>query len=72
MIERNFEQGLAEQLCGDHRRERVALLIAINPGVLLMREFLGRAALNGDAVKYLVPYLEAVFDAATNLPGQSA
>ena len=66
MIERNFEQGLAEQLPGEHRRERAALLIGLNIGVVLMREVLGNTALNGEGAEDLVPYLEAVFDAATN------
>jgi AcrR family transcriptional regulator len=66
MIERNFEESLAEQLPGEHRRERAALLIGLNIGVLLMREVLGNTALNGEGAEDLVPYLEAVFDAATN------
>jgi AcrR family transcriptional regulator len=66
MIERNFEQGLAEQLPGEHGRERAALLIAINVGVLLMREVFGSTSLNGEHAKHAVPYLEAVFDAVNN------
>jgi AcrR family transcriptional regulator len=66
MIERNFEQGLAERLSGEHARERAALLIAISTGVLLMREVLGNTSLNGEGAEHLVPYLEAVFDVVNN------
>jgi AcrR family transcriptional regulator len=70
-IERNYEQGLAADLGGDYARGRAALLIAINMGVLLMREVLGNAALMSADAAELIPNLEAAFRAAASpSPGQ--
>jgi AcrR family transcriptional regulator len=65
-IERNYERALAADLGGEHARGRAALLIAINMGVLLMREVLGNAALTRKDATSLIPNLEAAFRAAAD------
>ncbi|MGI5135403.1 TetR/AcrR family transcriptional regulator [Streptomyces sp. CA-106110] len=67
MIEHRFQHGLADQLLGEQRHERAALILAIGIGILVMREVIGVAALNGD-VTGLTPYLEAVFEAVEDGP----
>jgi AcrR family transcriptional regulator len=62
-IERGIENPLAEQLSGEHAEGRAALLLAMNLGVLIMREVLGSAALTAENSRELVPYLEAAFRA---------
>jgi AcrR family transcriptional regulator len=68
VIERYGEQPLAELLTGPHREGRAALLIAVNMGVLLMRDIIGTTALTNDETNELIPYLDAVFRALTNPP----
>ncbi|WP_148009577.1 TetR/AcrR family transcriptional regulator [Streptomyces sp. ME109] len=61
LIELRFEEGLAEGLTGEQRRERAALIMSVNIGFLLMRDVLGVGALNGDAGD-LDPYLGAALE----------
>ncbi|MEU3248859.1 MULTISPECIES: TetR/AcrR family transcriptional regulator [unclassified Streptomyces] len=61
LIELRFEEGLAEGLTGERRRERAALIMSVNIGFLLMRDVLGVGALNGDAGD-LDPYLGAALE----------
>jgi AcrR family transcriptional regulator len=61
-IERKGAEPLAARLTGPHRDARAALLIAINMGILLMRDILGTTALTNEEAEELVPYLEAAFE----------
>ncbi|GAB2830387.1 TetR family transcriptional regulator [Actinoallomurus bryophytorum] len=63
VIERSGTQSVAARLSGPHRDGRAALLIAINMGILLMRDILGTAALTDEEAEELVPYLEAAYEA---------
>jgi AcrR family transcriptional regulator len=63
VIERSGTQSVAARLTGPHRNGRAALLIAINMGILLMRDILGTTALTDEEAEELVPYLEAAFAA---------
>jgi AcrR family transcriptional regulator len=63
VIERSGTQSVAARLTGPHRDGRAALLIAINMGILLMRDILGTAALTDEEAEELVPYLEAAYEA---------
>jgi AcrR family transcriptional regulator len=72
VIERHGAQPLAALLTGPHRDGRAALLIAINMGILLMRDILGTAALTNEEGEDLVPYLEAAFKAVAGSPDERA
>jgi AcrR family transcriptional regulator len=63
VIERSGTQSVAARLTGPHGDGRAALLIAINMGILLMRDILGTAALTDEEAEELVPYLEAAYEA---------
>jgi len=68
VIERSGTQSVAARLTGPHRDGRAALLIAINMGILLMRDILGTAALTDEEAEELVPYLEAAYEAIARSP----
>lgn len=72
VIERHGAQPLAALLTGPHRDGRAALLIAINLGILLMRDILGTTALTNEETKQLIPYLEAAFEAVARSPDENA
>jgi hypothetical protein len=72
VIERHGQGPLAAELSGDHPQGRAALLIAINMGVLLMRDILGSAALTGPEAAELIPCLEAALIAVAGTGADSA
>ncbi|MGW2464782.1 TetR family transcriptional regulator [Streptomyces sp. NPDC001761] len=69
VVRRHGELPLADRLPGDQRPGRAALLIAVNMGVLLMRDILGAEALTSGDTEELIPYLDAALAALAGSDG---